>query len=223
MAVILAAGESSRMGSTKPLLAWDGKTLLRHCAERALASICDEVHVIVGPDATALERELEGLSLTTTRVEYAKDGMGATLAGTIQTLPDRTRGVVVLLCDQPFVTTDLIDNLVQRGKESEMVACSREMLSSFRRMAEVWERPITVEPCASLYIRPTSRPASTMRYARSRCVRSRNSRCILSIGAMRVLSRSSTRLLVMIFRLHELNEVPQPQAALPRGTLICST
>ena len=33
-AVILAAGESSRMGSTKPLLAWDGKTLLRHCAER---------------------------------------------------------------------------------------------------------------------------------------------------------------------------------------------
>ena len=124
MAVILAAGESSRMGSTKPLLAWDGKTLLRHCAERALASICDEVHVIVGPDATALERELEGLSLTTTRVEYAKDGMGATLAGTIQTLPDRTRGVVVLLCDQPFVTTDLIDDLVQRGKESEMVACT---------------------------------------------------------------------------------------------------
>ena len=51
-AILLAAGESARLGRPKQLLRFRGRTLLRHAAETALASGCDGVYVVLGSALT---------------------------------------------------------------------------------------------------------------------------------------------------------------------------
>ena len=46
--VILAAGASTRMGTPKQLLDYQGQPLLRHAAEVALATSCQRVIVVLG-------------------------------------------------------------------------------------------------------------------------------------------------------------------------------
>ena len=61
--VVLAAGGSRRMGSPKQLLRIDGVTLVRRAAEKALASRCQGVYIVVGAAAETVRRELSELSL----------------------------------------------------------------------------------------------------------------------------------------------------------------
>lgn len=129
-ALILAAGESARMGADasrpiKALLPWCGSTLLRHCAEVALASRCAEVHVVVGANRGALERELEGLDVQVIHHEKWQQGMGSTIALAIDRLAGRFRGATILLCDQPFVTPELLDELIVQAQADgrEIAAC----------------------------------------------------------------------------------------------------
>lgn len=129
-ALILAAGGATRMGSkdsrsSKALLPWRGRSLLRHCAEVALASRCEEVHAIVGADGKALARELEDLDVRVMHHGKWHEGMGSTIAAAINCLGGRWRGVLILLCDQPFVTAELLDELIERpaADPREIAAC----------------------------------------------------------------------------------------------------
>ncbi len=124
-ALILAAGGATRMGSSKARLRWRGKSLLRHCAEVALASQCDEVHVVVGADGAALEREVSDLDVELIHHEQWQQGIGSTIAAAVGHLGDRLDGIVILLCDQPFVTPELLDEILalHRSTRSEITAC----------------------------------------------------------------------------------------------------
>src|SRR4030042_4660634 len=55
-AIVIAAGESKRMGRTKQLLPWQGKVLLQHALDAILGSEVDEVILVLGCEA---ERILE--------------------------------------------------------------------------------------------------------------------------------------------------------------------
>lgn len=121
-AILLAAGQARRMGSPKALLPWRGSSLLRHCARTALSSSCAEVYVILGSKADALENEIAELDVKTFHHEGWADGMGSTLSAAVAALSTDFDGVVVLLCDQPFATAELIDKLIDQGREHELAA-----------------------------------------------------------------------------------------------------
>jgi molybdenum cofactor cytidylyltransferase len=123
-AIVLAAGEARRMGSAKGLLPWRGETLLRHCVRTALASQCDEVYIVLGAHEDALRPEVADLDARVVRHENWQEGMGSSLASAARQLPPHLDGVVVLLCDQPFVSAELIDQLIARGDGRTMVASS---------------------------------------------------------------------------------------------------
>jgi molybdenum cofactor cytidylyltransferase len=133
-ALILAAGGSTRLGPghsvvSKALLPWRGRTLLRNCVEAALASSCAEVRVVFGSThgstPEALLSEVEGLDVQVLQHDGWHQGMGSTLALASQRLSEQFRGAVVLLCDQPFVTAELIDQLIAKAARQgrEIAAC----------------------------------------------------------------------------------------------------
>ncbi len=115
-ALIMAAGGSARLGTPKALLPWRGESLLRHVVETALASACARVFVVLGADADALAAELRSLDITIVRHLEWKKGLGASIAAGIKTLVENEEEafehVLLMLGDQPFVTPELLDELL---------------------------------------------------------------------------------------------------------------
>lgn len=114
-AVILAAGSSSRMGSPKQALKFEGRSLLRRATLAALDAACDPVVVVTGAHAELCRRELDGLEVREAFNPDWETGMASSirtgLEGLLSIEPD-VAAVVLLLCDQPHVTADVISRLV---------------------------------------------------------------------------------------------------------------
>jgi molybdenum cofactor cytidylyltransferase len=102
-AIVLAAGFSSRFGSSKLLAELSsGKTVFQQTVER-VAEAFPERFVITRPKMVAALQELaEGTSILS--FEHADQGMGATLAFAAQQIGDWD-GCVVCLGDMPFIET----------------------------------------------------------------------------------------------------------------------
>jgi len=129
--IILAGGSSSRLGAPKQLLQFKGRSLLRHAAETALASICRPVVVVLGSCAQALESELYGLGVIIAKNDEWASGMGSSIRVGMHHLmsndSERTLdSVVLMVCDQPLIRGDDINRLCAIRMET-----GRGIVSSF--------------------------------------------------------------------------------------------
>jgi molybdenum cofactor cytidylyltransferase len=102
-AIVLAAGFSSRFGSSKLLAELSsGKTVFQQTVER-IAEAFPERLVVTRPEmVTALQKLAQGTSILS--FEHADQGMGATLAFAAQQIGEWD-GCVVCLGDMPFIET----------------------------------------------------------------------------------------------------------------------
>lgn len=111
-AVLLAAGRGTRFGPDPKLLAnLEGKPLVRHAAEAALASSARPVVVVLGAHAGAVRAALHGLDLAFVENAEFAAGLSTSLRAGLAALPARTAAAVILLGDMPRVTPAQIDRL----------------------------------------------------------------------------------------------------------------
>ena len=114
-AVVLAAGASSRMGSPKQTLQFRGQSLLRRAAIAALSAGCRPVIVVTGANAELSRRELEGLDVREVLNTRWETGMASSIRAGIEELVSAAAdadAAVMMLCDQPHVTAEVISGLV---------------------------------------------------------------------------------------------------------------
>ena len=113
--LLLAAGSSSRLGQPKQLLLYQGKTLLRRAAETAVAAAGGtSVVIVTGALHEELLPELVGLPVQVVRCASWQAGMGASVKTGLQLLEASKlplHAVTIMLCDQPFVTPELLHQL----------------------------------------------------------------------------------------------------------------
>lgn len=110
VAILTAAGRSSRMGRPKALLDWGGRPLIQHQVE-ALAGL-REVVVVLGHDAPAIRPFVPGGP--TVRVVENPDyhlGRSSSLLAGFRTLRGTPAGVLVVAVDQPIAPTALAELL----------------------------------------------------------------------------------------------------------------
>jgi len=115
-AMLLAAGGSSRLGQPKQLLRFHGTTLLRHAAEMLTKTVCRPIVAVLGADSEVANAELAGLEIHTAINENWQSGMSSSIKCGLTSLLNaepELDGVVIALCDQPFVTAEHIDRLVR--------------------------------------------------------------------------------------------------------------
>lgn len=129
--IILAAGKSNRLGSPKQLLQYRGKGLLQNAVEAALKTNIKPLIIITGANASLIEKELIHYPVKQVFNENWQDGMASSincgLAYAEQIVHDLD-GVLLMACDQPFVDGDLLNNLIEKQKESgaPITACGYE-------------------------------------------------------------------------------------------------
>ena len=112
-AIILAAGESKRMGQPKLLLKWGESSLFEQTMDNYLASVVNEVNIVLGYEAAEIEKQIGDRSVNiAVNPDYSK-GMSTSITIGINIMSPRTQGIMLALADQPSVTTHTIDRLIQ--------------------------------------------------------------------------------------------------------------
>ena len=115
-AVVLAAGASTRIGIPKQLLQFRGQAFLRRAASVALEAGCRPVVVVVtGAHAVPSREALCGLDVQEAENQQWESGMRSSVCVGIEALVaanPRTAAVVLMLCDQPLATREIIAGLV---------------------------------------------------------------------------------------------------------------
>lgn len=125
-AIVLAAGQASRMGRPKTLLDFHGEALVRRAARTALDAGYDAVLVVVADYTDALGDALAGLPVSIVVNPHAPDGIGTSIAAGIRALEPETAYAAIVLSDQPLVTSRYLAELRARAYASPcLVVASR--------------------------------------------------------------------------------------------------
>jgi molybdenum cofactor cytidylyltransferase len=111
-AVLLAAGESRRMGEFKQLLKMGGKSFVQCCADALLQSRADEVIVVTGHRAGEVERELSGMPVRFVHNADYRLGMSSSIKCGLAALSPNSRACLIALADQPLIDHKTVDKLI---------------------------------------------------------------------------------------------------------------
>jgi molybdenum cofactor cytidylyltransferase len=132
--IILAAGESSRLGRPKQMLYYKGDTLLQYTIKVALQSKARRVYTILGAYSHLIELTIKDLPIQIIQNNEWQEGMSSSIRSgmiAISSSNPTPQAVIIMLCDQPFVTSILIDELIEtyQSKDALIINCKYE--SSF--------------------------------------------------------------------------------------------
>ena len=124
--LILAAGNSSRLGHPKQLVEFEGETLIERITEIALA-VSDDILIVLGGNAEMIMPKLEKFkdSISTIFNPDWHQGMGTSIRIGVEKLADKSDLILILLADQPFVSKPLLQNMLQIFANSQhpIVSC----------------------------------------------------------------------------------------------------
>lgn len=148
--VILAAGEGTRMGRTKQLLPFRGKSILECVVDSALASSLHQTVVVLGHQADLLIPLLENRAVDTVVNSDYRLGQSSSLKAGLRAVNGDVEAVLFLLGDQPLVSPALIDRILAAyatslnlivmpvfdGKRGNPVLFSRETFCRFEALRD---------------------------------------------------------------------------------------
>jgi molybdenum cofactor cytidylyltransferase len=120
--IVLAAGSSSRMGRSKQLLEIDGQPLLCRCVNHALAAKPQHIVVILGANEKPHREAIEKLPVQIVSNFYWKTGMGGSIKTGLNYLIQsgaQLDAVILMVCDQPALTSDHLLKLVRKFSEKK--------------------------------------------------------------------------------------------------------
>ncbi len=114
--VVLAAGESERLGQPKQLITWHGHPLVWHAVQAALGGGLSPVVVVLGAEAEKVRHVLNEEPVTFVKNPVWSAGLSGSLASGLAVVGDRVEAVVFLLSDTPFVNAELVRALVDKHR-----------------------------------------------------------------------------------------------------------
>lgn len=109
--ILLAAGLSSRMGEPKQLLRFGESTIVETVVDSMLGAKFDEVIVVVGHCAAAIQEQLRTRPVRIVLNANYREGMLTSAQAGIRAL-ERSEAFALMLVDQPLITTALINQVV---------------------------------------------------------------------------------------------------------------
>ncbi|HLH71401.1 MAG TPA: nucleotidyltransferase family protein [Candidatus Dormibacteraeota bacterium] len=122
--IVLAAGSSTRMGRPKQLLPVNGRPLLQLVVEQACAARLDEVLVVLGAQAEEVRARVDmGRARVVVNPDH-ESGMASSLRCGVAALGKEVARLVVILGDQPTVTSRQIDQLLDLHRSSGLPAAA---------------------------------------------------------------------------------------------------
>ncbi len=118
-AIILAAGESKRMGKPKLLLPFGEKTIIETVLNNAIQSETDGVLVVLGSNSEKIAEKIKNFSVKISVNPNFREGMLSSIQWGFETLPKDTRAALIMLGDQPLIPSSVINKIIHAYKETK--------------------------------------------------------------------------------------------------------
>lgn len=138
-AIVLAAGQSSRMGSNKLLADVNGQPMIRRSVA-AMRQAADLTVVVTGRDAEAIATALDGLPVTLVHNAQFAAGLSTSLRAGIAALPPDTDVAVIALGDMPLVGPDVVRRLIAAYSPAEHRSICVPVFKGERGNPVLWGR-----------------------------------------------------------------------------------
>lgn len=113
--ILLAAGMSARLGKPKQLLQYHGESLLQKQLKLTIETGVDPIIVVLGANADLLSKEIVHNQIEVVINPDYKEGMSTSIRCGLDALMKKapaTDCIILMVCDQPFVTAILLRNLI---------------------------------------------------------------------------------------------------------------
>ena len=122
--IIIAAGESMRLGRAKQLLTWHGKSLIEFIIQIVTDCRLDPIHVVLGSNYNQIVPYINYPKVKIINNEKWKEGKGTSISLGVRSLPEKVKATFIFVVDQPFLDQRLINALldVYEKKNADIVA-----------------------------------------------------------------------------------------------------
>jgi molybdenum cofactor cytidylyltransferase len=118
-AIILAAGESKRMGSPKMLLTFNGRTMIENVIVNVTESKVDKIMVVLGAYREALAEQIGELAVKYCYNDNYTEGMLSSVQCGFRNLPSDFKAALVFQGDQPLITSNAINKIIDAYLSTE--------------------------------------------------------------------------------------------------------
>lgn len=117
------------MGRPKQLLPYKGKSLLEHTVDMANDAEANPVIVVLGASAALLEKEIDEKKVHIVENKEWEEGMASSIRCGLNTLlhiAPSSDAVIFMVCDQPFVSASLLNELITTQKKTGKLIVSSQ-------------------------------------------------------------------------------------------------
>ena len=115
-AILLAAGQSKRMGAFKPLLPFGDKTVIECCLDNLQQGGIETIVVVVGHRADEVRGKLKDRKIIFAHNPDPNSEMGASIAAGIRVLSVSSAATLIALVDNPAVPSIVVSTLIENWK-----------------------------------------------------------------------------------------------------------
>jgi len=120
-AILLAAGQSRRMGAFKPLLPFGEQTVIESCINYLNEGGAETVVVVLGHRADQVRRRLRDHNVQFALNPDPTSEMDASIAAGVRALPETVRAVIISLVDYPAIPSTVVSELIAEWKKGALL------------------------------------------------------------------------------------------------------
>ena len=124
-AIILAAGQSKRMGQNKMLLPFAGSTVIQTIVSEVAATSARDVVVVTGYESEKIAAALQGYPARCVfNPDYAQSEMIVSIQAGLRVINDHLQAALIVLGDQPRIRHDLVQRIIAACEPETLIVPS---------------------------------------------------------------------------------------------------
>ena len=120
-ALLLAAGQSRRMGAFKPLLPFGDQTVVEFCITNLRTAGINQIVVVVGHRADEIKKRLQSANVSFALNSDPDSEMSVSIARGVELISEDAKALLIGLVDHPAVPTDTIKQIIDEWQTGALV------------------------------------------------------------------------------------------------------
>lgn len=118
-AILLAAGQSRRMGDFKPLLPFGNKSVIESCIDYLREGGVEQIVAVLGHRADEIREKLKNVTIAINPDPNSE--MAASISAGIRAVNDDLKCVLIALVDQPAVPATVVTHLIAEWQKGAKI------------------------------------------------------------------------------------------------------